>query len=88
MDVSRIVVPELCIWSATRWVRGINVLTAFTACATNSDVEASVTARITRLGLTILTIEQTSGERRCQTFSSRAMIGRVKVAAITYRVVD
>jgi len=82
MDVSRIIVPELSIWSTARWVRGINVMTAFAACATNSDVEARVASRVTDLGVTRLAIEHTLGESSGQAFGRRAVIGWIEEGAI------
>ena len=85
MDVSRIVVPELSIWSTACWVRGINVMTAFTAdtaCRIDADVEAWVAAGVTGLGVTRLAIEHTLGEGSCQAFGSRAVIGWIEEGAI------
>ena len=59
MDVSCIVIPELRIWSSARWVRSINVMTAFTADTAgriDADVEARVAPGTTGLGVTRLAI--------------------------------
>jgi hypothetical protein len=67
MDVSRIVVPELSIWNANRWMRGERAMTTFTAGTArriDADVEAWVAPRATigRLGVTGLAVEHAVGE--------------------------
>lgn len=87
MLVGRIIIPERRIRAAIRWMGGECVMATFTAGTArcrDADVEARVAAWATigRLGVARLTIEQTVGEGRCQSFGGRAMVGRIEEAAI------
>ena len=86
MDVSRIVVPELCIYTARRWMRCEVVVTSFAAdraLGWNADVEARVAAGATGLGVTRLAIEHAVGEgSSTQTLGIRPVIGWEEVRTI------
>jgi hypothetical protein len=66
-------------------MRSKGVMTPFTTRTTRSidpDIEARIATWAAGLGVTILAIEQTVWERRCQPFGSGAVIGRREEAAI------
>ena len=69
----------------SRWVRQINVMTAFAAIAAgiyNADIEARVAARATCLGVTGLAVEHAVGECGRERFGRRAMVNWTEEAAI------